>query len=328
MADVGLAVRSWDADPVALAADPDHPGSEMPRTSLPLVAGTLAGAPTRPPPAPGRPHGRGPARRSRRRSLDPFGPELRDGQVHGRGSCDMKGGLVAVLAALAAVHATIDPGDLAGEAVPRPSRPRRTAGPACWPRSAPASWPTPRSSPEPTRLEIVTIQAGADHLPARRPGTRRACVRPPRGRLGAREARGAPRGVARRRGCPQRGRDRAPRCGPWAPLPHDHRHDPRRRLGQHRAGPRRRRRSLRGSGRPDGRGGRRRAARGDRNSLCRGSVAARAPGDAHRRRAGASHRPRSRPTIACRAASPRRPRPSSAGVPRSSACRTGPTCGS
>jgi hypothetical protein len=35
MAGAGLEVRAWDADPVALARDPEHPGSEVPRSSLP-----------------------------------------------------------------------------------------------------------------------------------------------------------------------------------------------------------------------------------------------------------------------------------------------------
>ncbi len=161
MADLGLAVRSWDVDPVALAADPDHPGSEMPRRSLPLAAGTLAGERSGPrlllaghtdvvPPG-----DRGAW------SLDPFRPEVRDGHVYGRGACDMKGGLVAALAALAAVHATVGPADLAGEAVVLavPSEEDGGAGMLAAIRAgfvADAAIIT-----EPTRLEIVTIQAGA-----------------------------------------------------------------------------------------------------------------------------------------------------------------------
>ncbi len=38
-----LDVHTWDADPIALAADPAFPGMEVPRTTLPLVAGTLRG---------------------------------------------------------------------------------------------------------------------------------------------------------------------------------------------------------------------------------------------------------------------------------------------
>ena len=161
MADLALEVRSWDADPVALADDPDHPGAEVPRSSLPLAAGTLRG--TRPGPRlllaghtdvvpPGDPGAW---------SLDPFRPEVRDGHVYGRGACDMKGGLVAALAALAAVRAAVDPADLAGEAVVLvvPSEEDGGAGMLAAIRAgfvADAAVIT-----EPTRLEIVTVQAGA-----------------------------------------------------------------------------------------------------------------------------------------------------------------------
>ena len=43
MAEIGLQVRRVETDPVAFAADPDFPGSEMPRTTLPVVIGRLGG---------------------------------------------------------------------------------------------------------------------------------------------------------------------------------------------------------------------------------------------------------------------------------------------
>jgi len=111
----GLDVIAWDADPVALAADPDFPGSERPRTTLPLAAGHLRG--TRPGPRlllVGHTDVVPPGERATW-SLEPFIPEVRGGRVYGRGACDMKGGLVAAIAAVAAVRATIDRTDLAGE---------------------------------------------------------------------------------------------------------------------------------------------------------------------------------------------------------------------
>jgi len=161
MAALGLAVRSWDVDPVSLSADPDHPGSEMPRTGLPLAAGTLRGAL----PGPrlllaGHTDVVPPGNRDTW-SLDPFLPEVRDGRLFGRGACDMKGGLVAALAALAAVSTTVDPAELAGEVVVLavPSEEDGGAGMLAAIRAgfvADAAVIT-----EPTRLEIVTVQAGA-----------------------------------------------------------------------------------------------------------------------------------------------------------------------
>lgn len=115
LASTGLAVDAWDADPVALARDPAWPGSEMPRTVLPVVAGTWSGR------RPGRrlllvghtdvvPPG-DPATWS----TPPFLPAIRDGVLVARGAADMKGGLVAALAAIRAVAGTLDRRRAAGE---------------------------------------------------------------------------------------------------------------------------------------------------------------------------------------------------------------------
>lgn len=161
MAAAGLEVRAWDADPAELAADPDFPGSERPRTTLPLAAGHLRGG--RPGPRlllvghtdvvpPGDPA---------TWSLDPFTPEVRDGRVFGRGACDMKGGLVAAVAAAAAVRAALDPATLAGEVVvvAVPSEEDGGAGMLAAIRAGYVG--DAAVITEPTRLEIVTVQAGA-----------------------------------------------------------------------------------------------------------------------------------------------------------------------
>ena len=77
----------------------------MPRTSLPVVVGRL-----------GRPGGRRillvghvdvvPPGDPATWTGDPFGGDVRDGRLYGRGACDMKGGVVAILAALRAVAAS------------------------------------------------------------------------------------------------------------------------------------------------------------------------------------------------------------------------------
>lgn len=106
---LGLAATIAEYDLAALRAHPGHPGEEAPRSSL---VGAIATAP------PGRADG-GAAPRvclnghvdvvspgTAAWSRDPFSGALEGGFVHGRGSADMKGGVVAALHAAAAVAAT------------------------------------------------------------------------------------------------------------------------------------------------------------------------------------------------------------------------------
>jgi acetylornithine deacetylase len=87
----------------ALRADPGHPGEEMLRTELWGLTATLAGG------APGRLclNGHvdvvGPGTIAWRHG--PWSGGIEDGRLYGRGSVDMKGGVVAALHALAAVRA-------------------------------------------------------------------------------------------------------------------------------------------------------------------------------------------------------------------------------
>ena len=158
---IDLDVHAWDADPGVLATDPAFPGMEVPRTALPLVAGTLRGA------QPGRrlllvahtdvvPPG-DPATWT----TPPFSPTVRDGHVFGRGACDMKGGLVAALAAIRAVATTVGAMGLAGEVVlvGVPSEEDGGAGTFAAIRAGYVG--DAAVIPEPTRLEIVTVSAGA-----------------------------------------------------------------------------------------------------------------------------------------------------------------------
>jgi acetylornithine deacetylase len=76
----------------------------MPRTSLPVVVGRL-----------GRPGGRRlllvghvdvvPPGDPATWTADPWGGEIRDGAMYGRGACDMKGGVVSIVAAVRALVA-------------------------------------------------------------------------------------------------------------------------------------------------------------------------------------------------------------------------------
>ncbi len=100
--EIGLATARIETDPAAFAVDSDFPGAEMPRTSLPVVTGRIGRAGGRrlllvghvdvvPPGDPAT------------WTADPWGGEIRDGAMYGRGACDMKGGVVSIIAALRAL---------------------------------------------------------------------------------------------------------------------------------------------------------------------------------------------------------------------------------
>jgi acetylornithine deacetylase len=113
---VGLAVERLDPDPLAIRADPAWPGEEMPRASLPIVVGRA-----------GRRGGRRlvlsghldvvPPGDPATWTTDPWGGEVRNGQLFGRGACDMKGGVAAILAAVRTLHEGGDLDRLDGELV-------------------------------------------------------------------------------------------------------------------------------------------------------------------------------------------------------------------
>jgi acetylornithine deacetylase len=115
LAEMGCRVERIETDPVEFArTDPDWPGQEMERTELPVVVGRL-----------GRPGGRRillvghtdvvPVGDPEAWSIDPWGAEIRDGQLFGRGACDMKGGCASILAAMRALVASGAAADLDGE---------------------------------------------------------------------------------------------------------------------------------------------------------------------------------------------------------------------
>jgi acetylornithine deacetylase len=106
LASLGCAVEQLDRDPEAFARDdPDWPGAEMPRKRLPIVLGRLGRSGGRrvllvghvdvvPPGDPATWH------------HDPWGADLEDGRVYGRGAVDMKGGVTSILAAVRALRET------------------------------------------------------------------------------------------------------------------------------------------------------------------------------------------------------------------------------
>ena len=151
-----------DPDPLTLARDPDWPGSEVDRTHLPVVIGRT-----------GRPGGRRaivlghvdvvPVGDESLWQSPPWTPTLVEGELYGRGAVDMKGGVVAGLAAVRAVAtATRHAGaELGGEIlfVTVPSEEDGGGGMLAAIRAGVTG--DVAVIPEPTALDLVTAHAGA-----------------------------------------------------------------------------------------------------------------------------------------------------------------------
>jgi acetylornithine deacetylase len=116
MAGTGIRVETLSPDPAVIRADPAWPGEETSREALPVVIGRL-----------GRSGGRRlilsghvdvvPPGDPTTWTADPWGGEIRDGRLFGRGACDMKGGVAAILAAVRSLVASGAAERLDGELV-------------------------------------------------------------------------------------------------------------------------------------------------------------------------------------------------------------------
>ena len=158
--EIGLETKRIVTDPVAFAADPDFPGSEMPRTSLPIVTGRL-----------GREGGRRvllvghvdvvPTGDLATWSVDPWGGVVRDGRMYGRGACDMKGGVVAILAAVRALVASGAANDLAGELLVVSVPSEEAGGQGMLAAIRAGCTGDAAIITEPTELDVVIAHAGA-----------------------------------------------------------------------------------------------------------------------------------------------------------------------
>lgn len=119
LSEIGAEVDVWHDDAATLATLPGYPGHEIPRARIPVVAARLRGS--RPGPAvmltghvdvvpPGD---------VAQWSNDPFSGLVEGDRLFGRGSCDMKAGLVSALEVLDVfAHADDFPGQIVFVAVP------------------------------------------------------------------------------------------------------------------------------------------------------------------------------------------------------------------
>ncbi|MFL5689329.1 MAG: M20 family metallopeptidase, partial [Chloroflexota bacterium] len=158
--DLGLAVEIVTPDPTAVRADPDWPGEEMPRTALPVVVGRA-----------GRARGRRlilsghldvvPPGDPDTWTVDPWGAEIRDDALYGRGACDMKGGVAAILAAVRALAATGDLDRLDGELLVAFVPSEEDGGQGTLAAIRAGATGDLCVIPEPSNLDIVVAHAGA-----------------------------------------------------------------------------------------------------------------------------------------------------------------------
>ena len=245
LGEIGCRVERIETDPAEFArTDPDWPGQEMPRTDLPVVVGRL-----------GRPGGRRlllvghtdvvPVGDPATWSVDPWGAEIRDGRLYGRGAVDMKGGCASILAALRALVVVRGRGRArrgAGRRL-RPVRGGRRPGDARRDPGGDHRGHGGHHGADGSRDRRRPRRRA--HVPAHRPGAGGPRLDAARGGVGARQADG-PRPRARgRRGGPERGRDRSAHDRARAAVPDDRRDGERRRLGVDGDGSGRRRWALR-----------------------------------------------------------------------------------
>jgi acetylornithine deacetylase len=158
--DLGLTVETHSPDPATIRADPDWPGEEMPRTSLPVVFGRVGRAGGRrvilsghldvvPPGDPAT------------WTVDPWDGEIRDGAVYGRGACDMKGGVASILGAIRALAVGGDLVRLDGELLVAFVPSEEDGGQGTLAAIRAGATGDLAIIPEPSNLDVVVAHAGA-----------------------------------------------------------------------------------------------------------------------------------------------------------------------
>ncbi|MDQ1322953.1 MAG: ArgE/DapE family deacylase [Chloroflexota bacterium] len=157
---LGLAVEIFHPDPAAIRVDPDWPGEEVARTSLTVVIGRA-----------GRSGGKRlvlsghvdvvPAGDPATWTGDPWSGAVRDGQLHGRGACDMKGGIAAILGAVRALDETGALDRLQGELIVALVPSEEDGGQGTLAAIRAGATGDLCVIPEPSNLEVVIAHAGA-----------------------------------------------------------------------------------------------------------------------------------------------------------------------
>jgi len=158
--DAGLDVELFHPDPAALRGDPAWPGEEVPRETLTVVLGR-AGTGT----------GRRiilsghtdvvPAGDPGTWTTDPWGGEIRDGRLYGRGANDMKGGVAAILGAVRALAASGSLARLRGELLVALVPSEEDGGQGTLAAIRAGATGDLAIIPEPSMLDIVIAHAGA-----------------------------------------------------------------------------------------------------------------------------------------------------------------------
>ncbi|HEX5827786.1 MAG TPA: ArgE/DapE family deacylase [Candidatus Limnocylindrales bacterium] len=156
----GLRVEVFHPDPALIREDPAWPGEEVAREALPVVLGRA-----------GRAGGRRvvlsghtdvvPAGDPGTWTADPWGGEIRDGQLYGRGANDMKGGVAAILGAVRALTLSGALAALDGELVVALVPSEEDGGQGTLAAIRAGATGDVAVIPEPSMLDIVIAHAGA-----------------------------------------------------------------------------------------------------------------------------------------------------------------------
>ena len=160
LAAAGMAVEAISPDPATIRADPAWPGEETVRAALPVVIGRLG-------PSGGRrvvlsghidvvPPG-DPATWT----VDPWAAEMRDGRLYGRGACDMKGGVAAIVGAVRAIVESGAASERAGELLVALVPGEEDGGQGTLAAIRAGATGDLAIIPEPSNLDIVVAHAGA-----------------------------------------------------------------------------------------------------------------------------------------------------------------------